>query len=34
MTAALGYKECFPDAAGCPPLPADASPWWRLFFGL
>lgn len=34
MTAALGYKRCFPDAAGCPPMPADALPWWRLFFGL
>lgn len=32
MTDALGYHECFPDAPGCAPLPAQATPWWVLFF--
>jgi hypothetical protein len=32
MTADLGYQECFPGAAGCPPLPAEAPSWWELFF--
>lgn len=31
MTAGLGYQECFPDAQGCLPLPATATPWWILF---
>lgn len=31
LTARLGYHECFPDAFGCAPLPADAPPWWALF---
>ena len=34
MAGELGYFEfgCFPDAFGCPPIPADATPWWVLFF--
>ena len=32
LHADLGIGECFMDAAGCPPLPADATPWWKLFF--
>jgi hypothetical protein len=34
MTDALGYYRCFPDAPGCAPLPAQATPWWVLFFTL
>ena len=32
MAGELGYVNCFPDAFGCPPIPADATPWWVLFF--
>lgn len=32
MAGDLGYKECFPDAAGCAPLTGQETPWWVLFF--
>ncbi len=32
MTAELGYHQCFPDAAGCPPLAGRGQPWWVLFW--
>jgi hypothetical protein len=28
----LGIGECFMDAHGCPPLPSNATTWWKLFF--
>jgi hypothetical protein len=32
VAADLGYRQCFPDAHGCAPLTAQATPWWGLFF--
>lgn len=29
----LNIGMCFIDFPGCPPLPAQAPPWWKLFFG-
>lgn len=29
----LKIGMCFIDFPGCPPLPAQAPPWWKLFFG-